>query len=322
MPDSRFPAHIGIEEKPGFQPIPLLAPSLHCLGDVMSMETSIDPRIRPRLADLAPKLPREGREPPRAGSAAEAAVAGGRKAFAHARTGGTDEVTTLGPDREAKTVEAALRFGDLVDLLNPLQHIPIASSLYRTVTGDEISPAARILGAMIYTGPLGFVYATADSLFAEISGKPLGDTLISGLFGGEETGPEAAPDLVEGDAPDAPPAKPAEAPADDRAGNETLTGNEALRALAADLQLFAQSGHRTAAPAEPVQSAAPGPAPASQFGSGTIRDAAASNRSPQHKEAFSQKMAEALDKYRTMAEARRLEEERRHEPSSAPGQIR
>ncbi|MEP4884867.1 MAG: hypothetical protein ABJ215_00715, partial [Alphaproteobacteria bacterium] len=37
-------------------------------------------------------------------------------------------------------------FSTLLDIVNPLQHIPLVSSLYREITGDEISPSARIVG--------------------------------------------------------------------------------------------------------------------------------------------------------------------------------
>lgn len=38
------------------------------------------------------------------------------------------------------------RFGDLIDIVNPLQHVPIVSWAYRALTGDTIAPAAKVLG--------------------------------------------------------------------------------------------------------------------------------------------------------------------------------
>lgn len=46
-----------------------------------------------------------------------------------------------------------LTFGDLLDVINPLQHIPMVSSIYRAVTGDEISPGARVAGGALYGAP-------------------------------------------------------------------------------------------------------------------------------------------------------------------------
>jgi len=43
-------------------------------------------------------------------------------------------------------------FSTLLDVINPLQHIPLVSTLYREITGDEISPSARILGGGLFGG--------------------------------------------------------------------------------------------------------------------------------------------------------------------------
>ena len=46
-------------------------------------------------------------------------------------------------------------FGDLVDIVNPLQHIPIISNIYRKITGDTIAPAMEIAGGALFGGPIG-----------------------------------------------------------------------------------------------------------------------------------------------------------------------
>jgi len=48
-------------------------------------------------------------------------------------------------------------FNDLLDLVNPLQHIPIVSNLYRSATGDQIGAVARIFGGAVLGGPIGAV---------------------------------------------------------------------------------------------------------------------------------------------------------------------
>jgi hypothetical protein len=50
-----------------------------------------------------------------------------------------------------------LSFGDLLDVVNPLQHIPFLGGLYRSATGDAISGQARVAGGLLYGGPLGLV---------------------------------------------------------------------------------------------------------------------------------------------------------------------
>ena len=46
-------------------------------------------------------------------------------------------------------------FGDLIDIINPLHHIPVLGTLYRKITSDEIDPAARVAGGALFGGPLG-----------------------------------------------------------------------------------------------------------------------------------------------------------------------
>ncbi len=82
-------------------------------------------------------------------------------------------------------------FSTLLDIINPLQHIPLVSSLYREITGDEISPAARILGGGLFGGPIGLATASANAVFEQASGDDiLGHTLAA--FS-DESGPDAAP---------------------------------------------------------------------------------------------------------------------------------
>jgi hypothetical protein len=48
-------------------------------------------------------------------------------------------------------------FGDFLDMVNPLQHIPLVNSLYRAATGDTIKPISKMVGGVIFGGPLGAV---------------------------------------------------------------------------------------------------------------------------------------------------------------------
>ncbi|MBL6951973.1 MAG: hypothetical protein ISR50_05045 [Alphaproteobacteria bacterium] len=80
--------------------------------------------------------------------------------------------------------EDGITFGDLLDILNPLQHIPVIGELYRAVSGDDISPGARMAGGTMYGGALGFVGALANSVVAEASGKDIGGNVLA-LFNGD-----------------------------------------------------------------------------------------------------------------------------------------
>ena len=55
----------------------------------------------------------------------------------------------------------AVRFRDLLDIVNPLHHIPLVGTIYRKISGDVITPAFRVAGGALYGGPLGAAFAAA-----------------------------------------------------------------------------------------------------------------------------------------------------------------
>tara|TARA_R110000868_G_scaffold121270_2_gene321723 strand:- start:3655 stop:4545 length:891 start_codon:yes stop_codon:yes gene_type:complete len=77
-------------------------------------------------------------------------------------------------------------FADLIDTVNPLQHIPLVSTLYRDVTGDKISAQARMAGGALYGGPIGFVTSMVDSAINAVTGNDLGGHVFATLFGTDE----------------------------------------------------------------------------------------------------------------------------------------
>ena len=66
-----------------------------------------------------------------------------------------------------------LSFLDILDMVNPLHHIPVIGTLYREISGDKIAPIARITGGSIFFGPIGFIGSTLNVLIEEITGKDL-----------------------------------------------------------------------------------------------------------------------------------------------------
>ena len=79
-------------------------------------------------------------------------------------------------------------FGDLVDVLNPLQHIPVVSTLYRRLTGDEIDPMSRVAGGALFGGWIGGVASVANALIERATGDDLGGHIATAFLGdGEET---------------------------------------------------------------------------------------------------------------------------------------
>lgn len=61
--------------------------------------------------------------------------------------------------------EDGFTFGDIIDIINPLQHIPIVNSIYRKVTGDVIAPAMEIAGGALFGGPIGAALSVVTNVF-------------------------------------------------------------------------------------------------------------------------------------------------------------
>ena len=89
--------------------------------------------------------------------------------------------------------EDGFDLGDLLDVINPLQHIPVISSIYRSLTGDEISPAARLAGGTLYGGPVGLVSAFVSGIVEDTANTTLGDIVVAAFTGEDETEVAAQP---------------------------------------------------------------------------------------------------------------------------------
>jgi hypothetical protein len=101
-------------------------------------------------------------------------------------------------------------FGDVLDIINPLQHIPVVSDIYRALTGDEIAPAARLMGGGLLGGVPGLAVAAVNTAVQEVAGQDLGEMAIASLFGDQDTGlGEVAETAIASAAPIAPAAEPA-----------------------------------------------------------------------------------------------------------------
>jgi len=100
-------------------------------------------------------------------------------------------------------------FKDLLDIINPLQHLPIIGSVYRYLTGDEPSGGARIVGDAIYGGPIGFGVGVVSTMLTDDDGHDLGERALAAVFGprGDGAAPTAIAQ-VSANAPSTPPAQP------------------------------------------------------------------------------------------------------------------
>jgi len=212
----------------------------------------------------------------------------------------------VSPDRnfsadEIATQEREFRFGDLIDMVNPLQHLPVIGTIYRSLTGDTLDGPARIIGGLIYGGPVGMASAIGNAILEEHTGRDLNDTVVAAIFGDDEGQGSAPPsDLAARPDPAAestgePPVQaaqaqstpapsaqaqaqaqastPAPTPASAGGGaDEPLSGLDALRAFARD------SGLVSGAAAAPAQMPAPTTA-ASTSGQASTRQAAVDEES-------------------------------------------
>jgi hypothetical protein len=77
-------------------------------------------------------------------------------------------------------------FKDILDILNPLQHLPVISTLYRAFTGEGIGGVARIIGGAIYGRAGGFISMASslvNAVFGAVTGKDMGERVYAAIFG-------------------------------------------------------------------------------------------------------------------------------------------
>lgn len=84
--------------------------------------------------------------------------------------------------------DQGLSFKDILDTVNPLQQIPIVSTIYRALTGDDISAASRLAGGALYGGPIGFIMSLADEVMQTQTGHDIGGNVLALLDGGGGSG--------------------------------------------------------------------------------------------------------------------------------------
>jgi hypothetical protein len=85
-------------------------------------------------------------------------------------------------------------FHDLLDLINPLQHLPIIGAVYRWATGDEPGDVARVAGDTLYGGPIGLALGLLATATEDDKGRDLGERTVAALFGsgGDDASPPKA----------------------------------------------------------------------------------------------------------------------------------
>ena len=74
-------------------------------------------------------------------------------------------------------------FGDFIDIINPLHHIPIVATIYRNLSGDQIGAAPRVIGGALWGRIGGFVTGAVNAVVEWWSGKDIGDHIYAAVFG-------------------------------------------------------------------------------------------------------------------------------------------
>jgi len=187
---------------------------------------------------LVPFLPSERADTARAAAAERAAA-------------GTGKPLSMFAEEEPS-------FWDVLDVINPLQHIPVVNTLYQELTGDKIGVGARLAGGTLFGGPIGLIASAVGCMIEEETGKDIGGHVLAMINGDEAAPPPAVAQAQPSSQPQ--PASQAETFAE--APIVTLPEPVAAAAPAAGRMMFTADGMvapppALAAAAQPAQPAEP-----------------------------------------------------------------
>ena len=76
-----------------------------------------------------------------------------------------------------------LTFRDVIDAINPLNHIPIVSDLFASATDHKASTASKLIGGTLLGGPIGFVTSLATVIFENATGESPTQAAYAALTG-------------------------------------------------------------------------------------------------------------------------------------------
>jgi hypothetical protein len=77
-------------------------------------------------------------------------------------------------------------FSDLLDVINPLQHIPIINTIYREMSGDKEGAVADVLGGALWGGLIGLGAAVANLVVEDTTGKTV-EGHVMALFSDDDS---------------------------------------------------------------------------------------------------------------------------------------
>ena len=76
-------------------------------------------------------------------------------------------------------------FGDLLDMINPLHHIPVVGHIYRAISGDTIRPIGQVIGGAVFGGALGAAGGLVNVIVQEETGKDITGNAIALALNGD-----------------------------------------------------------------------------------------------------------------------------------------
>jgi hypothetical protein len=100
------------------------------------------------------------------------------------------------PDIAYEKQEEDYSFGDVIDIINPLQHLPVVGMIYRELTGDTMKSFSSIIGGAIFGGPIGAVSSTVNAIVKEETGRDIAENALSAIGFDIAPAPAKKPDIV------------------------------------------------------------------------------------------------------------------------------
>lgn len=94
------------------------------------------------------------------------------------------------PAKDDSKDDDGFSFWDLIDVINPLQHIPVISSIYRDITGDTIKQSSQITGdiasSALIGGPIGLLTGVLGAVFEGATGTDPVTMVYNAITGGDD----------------------------------------------------------------------------------------------------------------------------------------
>lgn len=96
-----------------------------------------------------------------------------------ARAAGSENEVLSAPKGGQPFGDDGFTFRDFLDIINPLQHIPLVSTIYRRLTGDTIDSGAKMVGDCLFGGPLGYLGYVVGTAISDTTGKEPGEHFLA-----------------------------------------------------------------------------------------------------------------------------------------------